>query len=1294
MAIEASRQLAGNKHISGFQLRRVSIRRALIIPDTKEGIEVSLSMAMAETSSESRTWRRFQISSYNESSDDWTEHCSGYIHVELQSSLDPVDNGREKAEEARAWKADLKHAHETCRQSINFHTTYNNLQTAGLNFGPLFRNLGNVRSSGSRMGFMTGTITIPDIGESMPKRYMHAHLIHPATMDSMIHMMIAAVIDSTGKSSLQKIRLPTYIRDMWVSADLNSTPRHKFTGHASVTIAESEKFEGSIRIMDEVSKENRIRMDGIELTPLETDLVEESERRLCTSIEWKPDMHFLNSKAACELSSIGNVNHDRNRYWVKRLQLATMLYVTDALVELNGVDVKTLDLHLRRFWDWMNHTQNLLVSDKMIHLTYTEFTEVSRDSALKESIFKEIEAHSAEGAITARMGRNIAAVIRQEVDPLHLMFGQDAVMKGVYKEGLHLYDLPQHLQSHLSLLRHQHSELNILEIGGGTGSFTAEVLKVLSPESDARASRGSIAQYTFTDISSGFFEKAKQRFQPWGDLMTFQSLNIERSPVDQGFQTGKYDLIFAGNVIHATANLYTVIANLRSLLRPGGQLIMQEGVRQDFLWYPLVFGQLPGWWLGNEPIRQWCPYIPATEWNTILTQSGFSGVDIEYPSSTQEDLSWQSILVSTATDTNIKPPHNILILSSESHVTKDAIGILRQMFPQIRGGTNVVTTKPSELDHVDFQNALCISLLDLERNFLSEIDETQYTAVRKMLMECQNLLWVTPDSRENPFTNMSMGLLRTVRWERDADGSNIVTLMVANPKEVLASHLAMNIRKIIDRQFLGQDFNDRHAEYLLKDDLVHISRLCEWEKADDFLAMQALNVAPELKRLGDLDHPIVLVPRTNDIQWITDNSHGTPLGNAEIEVEVRAVGLNSEPDASNWFNEASGVVKKVGLAVESLVPGDRIVFLSTGSTCFRTLARVDHALAVRLPEKVSFEVAAGIPLIYTAALYGLGDVARLSEDDAVLIHTGASVLGQAAIQYAKMIGAKIYITVSTPEDQAFITSQYGIPEEHVFSSGDLSFVRGIMRSTKGAGVDVILNTLSGEALQESLGCIAPFGRFIEASNRVARDNATIDLAPLQRNVTMSSMDIPLLIKQRPKLVRRLLAETLKLFSERKIGQVHPMTVMDFTQIKEGIQSLRDNQRPGKIIFMPDPSNLIPITPQNVPPYQFESNASYLLAGGLGGLGRSIARWMAARGAKNLIFLSRSGKVTESVEEMNADLKSIGCNVRIFSCDVADADRLRAVVNECSASLPPIKGCIQGSMVLRVSLTMYSLNTIC
>lgn len=1285
MAIEASRQLTVEQ-ITGFQLRRVSIRRALIIPDTKEGIEVSLSMTPAEGSAKSRLWRRFSISSYNESSDKWTEHCTGYIHVQCDSPVDPVDNGREEKEEALAWKKDLAQARETCSRPMNFETTYKNLQSAGLNFGPLFRNLDEVRASGSRLGAMTGVVTVPDIAQSMPKQYMHSHLIHPATMDSMIHMMIAAVLDHTGKSSLDTIRLPTFIREMWVSANLSPAPLYKYIGHASVSATAAERFEGQIRILDCERKTQKLRMDGIELTPIESGLVQSKERQLCTAFAWKPDLHFLESRTACELSSIKDTNHDQDRYWVKRLQLATMLFVNDALDELAELDTMQLDLHMCRFYEWMKHRRDQLINDEIIHLSYSEFKEAAEDASSKQAIFKEIEAHSAEGAITIRMGRNIAAVMRQEIDPLHLMFGLDAIMDDVYKEGLQLYDLPQHLRSHLSLLRHQHSELTVLEIGAGTGSFTAEILSVLSPEQDT--SKGSIASYTFTDISSGFFEKAKHRFQAWNDIMSFQTLNIERNHVDQGFQIGSYDLIFAGNVIHATADLHTALRNLKSLLKPGGQLIMQEGTRQDFLWYPLVFGQLPGWWLGNEPIRQWCPYIPATEWNKALTECGFSGVDIEYPSSTDEDLSWQSIMVSTATPELIKPPQDLVFLSYGSSRTAEAIKILGQMLPRIEGRPNVTVIKPME-HNLDFsQDAVYISLVDLEKPFLSEANEAEYAALKKTLMSCERMLWVTPDTRDEPFSNMSMGLLRTVRWERDADGSNIVTLAIANPRDVPASDLAICIRKIMQRQFLEQQQNDRHAEYVLQDNMIHIGRLREWDQADDFLAVQSSNVAPEMRRLGDVKHPIELAPLSpgsKDLHWITSSQLQTPLGDTEVEVEVRAVGLNSDIRSTNLSLEAAGTVTRVGLSVEGLVAGDNVVFLASDEKnhCFRTTARVDQALAVKLPQNISCEVAAGLPLIYAAAIYGLGDVAGLCSDDTVLIHTGASAIGQAAIQYAKMIGAEIFTTVSRSEDRAFLISEYAIPEERIFSCGDLSFAKGIMRYTKGAGVDIVFNTLTGEALQESLSCVAPFGRFIDASDKQSHADARVELAPLQGNVTMANIDLPLLIRRRPKIVRRLLSETLKLYTEGKINQVRPMTVMNFTQIYEGIDGLR-NERLSKVVFVPDTSDQISVAPEVMSPYQFDSDASYVLAGGLGGLGRSLARWMASRGARHLIFLSRSALVTEPVEAMIADLKEAECTVNIFTCDVADAQRLSEVVQECSATLPPIKGCIQGSMVLRVS----------
>lgn len=1288
MAIEASRQLAGEANVTGFQLRKVNIRRALIVPDTKEGIEVSLAMATVEDSpTSSRMWRRFQITSYNASSDEWTEHCTGHITVDHKTASDPVDNGREAEEESRALGSELFRANETCAKSMAFKSTYNNLQTSGLNFGPLFRNLTDVRASGRGLGKVVGSVTVPDIAQSMPKQYLHSHLIHPATMDSMIHLMIAAVLDFTNKSTLDQIRLPTFIRDVWVSADLNSAPTHKFTGHATVSMVGSDKFEGQIQMLDEGTNTHRIRMDGIELTPLESGLAESSERKLCSAIEYKPDLHFLDSKSACALTSLDATNDAEALYWVKRLQLATMLYVMDALDELKDIDIMKLDLHMRGFFEWMEHMKGLLECNEIIHLPYSEFQDAFQDEAVKEAIGKEIEAHSAEGAITARMGRNIAQVVRQETDPLNLMFGQDTVMEQVYKEGLHLYNLPQHLQNHLSLLSHQHSELNILEIGGGTGSFTAEVLAVLSP--DLAKSKGNIASYTFTDISSGFFEKAKQRFQAWSDIMNFQSLNIERSPVDQGLELGTYDLVFAGNVIHATANLQNALQNLRSLLKPGGQLIMQEGIRQDFLWYPLVFGQLSGWWLGDEPYRQWCPYIPATEWNPLLLKAGFSGIDVEYPSSDDPDLTWQSILVSSAIEIPKEKSSNTAVILTIGIFEGEVIENLLEILPEL-GYTSVLVKEPQELKNPILQDALYISLIDLESPYLFDMNEVEYSRLKKLLSECQNLLWVTSNPLSSPHASMSLGLLRTVRWERDADGSNIVILTQAEPESEIASpeSLATAVSKIVKRQFVDKAENDRHAEYILQNGVIHIGRLNEWEAADQFLAAQSSQQAPQLQRLGDYDTPIELqeaAVSTGSYHWVIDTQHEESRKDTEVKIEIRAIGLSSDISDGRLANEIAGVVSKVGSKVEGPALGDRVIYISGDKKggSVRTHGRADQLQLVRIPDEISFEVAAGLAWAYATAIQGLGEIAHLAPENTILIHTSATDISQAAVQYAQMIGATIYATVGTVEERDLLVSNYGISQGHIFSRRDLSFVKGIMRSTQDTGVDVVFNALSGEALRGSITCLSPFGVFIDVSNPDLRADTTVELGSLPRNVSVHTVDIPLLAQHRPKSVRLLLTEALRLYSEGKIGQFRTTSVMDFTRIKDGIRAVQSGEA-AKVVISPNPSNMVPVVPRPLSPCHFDPCASYVLAGGYGGLGRSLARWMASRGATSLIILSRSSASSPEKVELIADLDKMGCKVHSLACDVADLSSLQQLSAETFSNLPPIKGCIQGSMVLRVS----------
>lgn len=1291
MAIEASRQLAGESKITHFQLRRVNIKRALIIPDTPEGIEVSLSMATTENSSSgSRTWRRFQITSYNASSQEWTEHCTGNITIGYESSPDPVDNGREVEEEREAWRAELATANETCNKSIDFKSTYHNLQTSGLRFGDLFRNLAEVRASGCRLGKVVGSVTVPDIAQSMPKQFMHSHLIHPATMDSMIHLMIAAVLDLTGRSTLDQIRLPTFIRDVWISANLTAKPSDKFNGFATVLPTQSDKFEGHIQMLNEGATTQCIRMEGIELTPLESGLAENDDRKLCTTIEYTPDIHFLNSSSA-KLASLDPTNEVKERYWIQRFQLAVMIYVTDALAALEDIDVNDLDLHMQRFLHWMRHMRDKLVRDEIIHLPYSEFQHVAHDQVLKKAIDKEIESHSAEGAITARMGRNILQVLKGQVDPLHLMFGKDDVMEQVYKEGLHCQSLSRHLQSHLSLLRHKHTGLKILEIGGGTGSLTAEVLAGLCP--DSAKSKENIARYTFTDISSGFFEKAKQRFQSWSDIMEFKPFNIGRSAAEQDLQLETYDLIFAGNVIHATANLQDVLRNLRSLLKPGGRLIMQEGIRQDFLWYSIVFGQLPGWWLGSEPCRQWCPYISTDEWNGLLVKAGFSGVDIEYPSSDIPDLTWQSILVSSnpAATPHKGPVKDALIVAAGRSGSRE-IRLLKMCLKSI-GYENISIAQPSDLGDYVLSDMHCISMVDWECQYLDNMTEDQYNSLKPLLSEPQCLLWITESPETNPHANMAMGLLRTVRWERDSDGSNIVTLTTKPRSSVNWRDLRAAIYNIVKHQFWDQPENDRHAEYLLQDNIIQIGRLRECTAADQFLGTKSSRLYPKLQRMDTVRYPIELqqiASGDKGYHWLADTQHDNPLEDNEVEIEVRAVGLGSDHSSNYLSTEAAGTVMKVGSKVETVRPGERVAYLSApgnGNRC-RTHDRVNHLLVSKIPDHIPCGIAAQIASAFATSIQAVRMYALLSAEDSILIHNGAMAISQAAIQCALMSQARIYTTVSNTEDRDLLVSEYGILKEHIFSSRDLKFAKAIMRCTGGRGVDVIINTMTGEALQATLACLAPHGTFIDVAQKSGTKDSVVDLTHLpQKNASIHRIDLFSTAESRPEIVRNRLDEAFKLYSDGKIGQIRRSTVLDFSQIQEGLEAVQSGKS-AKLVLQFKPSDVVSVVPQLTAPYQFDSNATYVLAGGYGGLGRSIARWMASRGARNLIFLSRSLPSSPEKQEIVKHLEDIGCRIISGTCDISQISTLRELFNGQFSDLPPIKGCIQASMVLRVSLPPY------
>ncbi|KMU72582.1 lovastatin nonaketide synthase [Coccidioides immitis RMSCC 3703] len=1249
---------------------------------------------------------RHPFSSYIPSYNDWVEHCSGYVALEYEASApDVVGNGREGKAAKQAWDDALDQAAEVCQTPLDAGKVYENLETIGMKYGPLFRNLSNLSVSGKRKGTIFGEMKVPNLGSVMPKGYIHPHVIHPTTLDNTLVAGLVAICDDIGQTVLKHPMVPTFIKEAWISTGISSQEGTKFRCYGEVSTAAYESYDYSSKCWDLEANEPRIMLSGVRMTPLASDNTSESNIQIGYGIDWKPAINVLETKEFLDLDPVmAKTPYEEQLSAAVNLQLGTALMIADGLADLKeNPPAKPLEGHMKIYFDWMERVIAELESGTLQHVPLELFKKYSEDKGLKEQLYESLKRdYATDGEILIRSGVQIAPVVREEIDPLYLLFGQDDLLARHYEEVIVLNDGLRTVQNYLSMVSDNFNGLEILEVGSGTGSFTKLMLKSLCPRSEDGQNghgAGKIANYTFTDISPSFFSKAKERLEPWKDLLTFHKLDIGTDPLAQGFSAAKYDIIVANNVLHATPDLQKTLEHCRLMLKPGGKFLIQEGVRPDIHWVSLVFGQLPGWWLSKEPVRKWCPYITVPEWNSFLQDAGFSGLDIDIPSSHFPELAHVSTMVATAVEDTSKSgvkDKEVVILCHVSENETDLIAELKAEIANDLGATNCLVLQPCDLVEKGMSDAICISLLELQTPVIFDLSEEEFKRVQCFLSSCRKLLWITGDSRVEPAFNMINGMLRTIRWERDAESLDFTTLAIADFGSTPNKQLVHAISKVFRFHFVSGQTDHANSEYLMRNTLVYTNRIVDYPTATNFLASQSSTPAPEMTAWKDVGRPVKLQNPApgllNKLQWVTDTSLSQSLEENEVEIEIRAVGLNfvdlltvmGELPWDVVGREAAGVVTKVGSAVHWLQPGDRVVYLvdTPKKGTFQTYSRVDQGVVARIPNDMSFEVAAGLPVIYATVIYGLENVGRLAEGEKVLIHSAAGGVGQAAIQYAQAVGAEIFATVSTVEKKELIMKEYGIAEDHIFSSRDFSFVKGVKRLTGNTGVDVVLNSLSREALRRSWECVAPFGRFIEIGKKDLVAGGKLDMSPFVHNIMFAGVDLLALAEHRPKVVQQVLKRTMQLWTERKIIGARPNTALSYAQLEEGLRMLQSGKHTGKIVFAPNAEDVVPVVPEIPPPFEFDPNASYILAGGLGGIGRSLAQWMVTRGAKHLVFLSRSGNITRPVEEMISALEGKGCQVKIFKCDVSDIERMRSVVEECQQTLPPIKGCIQGSMILR------------
>ncbi|MDZ7335182.1 MAG: amino acid adenylation domain-containing protein [candidate division KSB1 bacterium] len=425
------------------------------------------------------------------------------------------------------------------------------------------------------------------------------------------------------------------------------------------------------------------------------------------------------------------------------------------------------------------------------------------------------------------------------------------------------------------------------------------------------------------------------------------------------------------------------------------------------------------------------------------------------------------------------------------------------------------------------------------------------------------------------------------------------------------------------------------------------------------------------------------VPGTLDGLQLTPIIRPELVGN-QVEIEVYATGLNFM-DVMNALGllpgeaiplgaECSGVISRVSPEVTQFRVGDEVMGLAPA--CFGNYAITLADLLVRKPTTISFEEAASIPVTFLTAYYGIVHQARLRPGEKILIHAGAGGVGLSAIQIAQMIGAEIFATAGSEEKRAYLRSQ-GI--KYVMDSRTLDFADQILNYTDGKGVDVVLNSLSGESISRSLSVLADYGRFVEIGKTDIYSHGLMDLYPFRKNLSYFAVDLLRIAKDKPGLIQDLFQELLTHFES---GRLRPIPYVVFA-LEDAINAFRfmaQRKNIGKIVISKQatPAQEQIIETKTLP---IQSEASYLITGGLGALGTLVAKWLIRNGAKHIVLLEPPVVSIAAKQAQIDELKRMGAEITVVSADVADANQMATVFSNIKTSLPPLKGVVHAAGLL-------------
>lgn len=1177
MAMEAALQtVPASRTVAGYSIKEARFMSPIVVGASWEDRTETIVELRPVQETYEKDSTRSEIRGFCYRNKEWSECFSARIQVQYEDESSQPDVQKEKKLLDEDILRRYEYAVGACMRPVDSQVFYQNAADYGLQYGEWFRLLDELHWDGK-------TMAVARIDVSKPQ-FRTTSLVHPAVLDTVIHMLRAS---SQAFASASATNVPVRIVDTWVSASGWQSPQTgslRCMGTANAGRDSGE--DGSIYVLGD---DGNVLMSIERIVSAAVSKPDEANApapKLLHKAQWKPQLSFLDPQQLTDVCTRTPVVKDEATMLARHNDLTSVmnLALTRTLRDMTIEEHKNLPVSLERHMAWIQRHISML-SPAQKDDPNAPISDMELERRLED-----IDDMHPSWKLHTNVVRELKNILVGEKDPLEVIF--ESNLADVFYADMFAQICDSRLVNFLELASHENPGLRILEVGAGTGGFTGHVLTSLQALEKANGGL-RFSEYTYTDISPAFFERASERWKELGGRMSFKPLDLERTLESQGFEVGSYDLIVAGSVLHATADLVGTMKNVRTALKPGGRALILEVVAPQDVVVNFSFGLAPGWWLAREEWRKMSPLLDEGQWDGCLRESGYSGNDLVFKDCEEEGCHISSIIVSTAVEEASSPAEvkgKVILVTDENSATQvELADVVRSHMETLDGEVLIII-----LSLVQFQEArpepddIVLCLASLDTPFMSGMTESKLAWLQDLMRHSKKLLWVTApglDDPQLPFYGQAQGVLRSLRLE--AADSHIVSLAIESGDDTTTpSSTAPHILKVLHASFFDPH-PSKELEYVARNGLLETCRAAE--DVEGNTELNAL-LTPQFHQKAWSDGPalslsIKAAGTLDSLCFAEDAAYEMELAPDEVEIEAKAWGVNFRDvmqalgrlEERTFGYECAGVVTRVGTGVGSaFTEGDHVCMVYPG--CMRQYPRAPATSVIRMPEdgNMSFTAAASLLIPAMTAYHALVDIARVRKGETVLIHSAAGSTGQMAVSVAKMRGAVVYATVSSQEKKDFLVRVLGVPEDNIFQSRNTSFEKAVLRATNGRGVDMVLNSLSGDGLRASWACMARRGRFVEIGTVDITADSGLPMSGFARNVSFSAVDLRDILLGDPEFTADLLQRTMQFV--RDTGAT-PTPVHSFSaeQVEQGFRTVQSGRNIGRVVIEPRPGDIVSVS---------------------------------------------------------------------------------------------------------------------